>query len=91
MPAYGAKGTSRQAGPLAPDTESGQHLENDEGARENLNAKVVSMIGAEESLKTKLKDHGKGCCAAICDHCPEEGNPSRLQSRRRWKTRGGCL
>ena len=59
-PAFGAKGTYRQAGPLAPDTDValkkvGNTIENDTTARESLNSKVVSVIGAEESLKNKLK------------------------------------
>ena len=59
-PAYGAKATYRQAGPLAPDTDValrqvGNTVENDVEARENLNSKVISVNGAQESLKNKMK------------------------------------
>ena len=60
VPAYGATGAHRQAGPLAPDAATalervGKTIENDVKARENLNSKMASTIGAEESLKNKLK------------------------------------
>lgn len=59
-PAYGAKATYRQAGPLAPDTDValrqvGNAVEDDVEARENLNSKVISVNGAQESLKNKMK------------------------------------
>ena len=50
-PAFGSKGTYRQAGPLAPDTDVvleqvGNTVENDVEAREQLNSKVISVTGA---------------------------------------------
>ena len=59
-PAYGSKGTYRQAGPLSPDTDValqqvGTTVENDVDARENLNSKVISVTGAQQSLKNKMK------------------------------------
>ncbi|CAL1166991.1 unnamed protein product [Cladocopium goreaui] len=54
--------TSRTSGTrrLAPDAATalervGKTIENDVKARENLNSKMASTIGAEESLKNKLK------------------------------------
>lgn len=60
VPSFGAKGCYRQAGPLAPDVETvvsqvKGKLEKDPGQAENLNSKMVSVLGAEESLKNKLK------------------------------------
>lgn len=60
IPSYGAKGTYRQAGPLAPDvstvmTQVKDHVKDHPQSRENLNAKTVSILGAEESSRTRLQ------------------------------------
>lgn len=59
-PTYGSTGHYRQAGPLPADTQTvlekiGTQVETNHEAREKLNAKNASIIGAEESLREKLK------------------------------------
>lgn len=60
IPSFGATGVFRQAGPLAPDVEVAmsqvkEEVKTNPAAKEKLNAKAVSVIGAEESLKQRLQ------------------------------------
>ncbi|CAK9046645.1 unnamed protein product [Durusdinium trenchii] len=62
VPAYGATGVYRQAGPLPPDvttvteTIDSKRLEEEPLYRENLNVKSIGQTGAEESLRKKLQE-----------------------------------
>lgn len=60
VPAYGATGIHRQAGPLPPDVETVMNVVKEDvkekpQVREALNSKAVSIQGAEASMRSRLE------------------------------------